>query len=284
MFYNSNINVDPNSNNEYTAAELREYYSIEAANRLISAQHSDYLLLDGSVKALGYNDNGKSKLRRLHNIKSIAAGSFFTCGLTHDGTVQSTAIESMNPTLPGISDAVAIAAGHSHSLGLRADGTVVATGDNSSGQCNVNNWHDIIAISGGVRHSAAIMRGRIAVATKYTGDPECNGGQCDIENWNHNIAQISAGATHTFAVNEKGDILATKNLLFGRFDQQFAVLCDTTNVYDRLFVSYENLFNERDDMRLKKEREKKGVCSYCGGEFKGLLMKKCTNCGRKKNY
>jgi hypothetical protein len=40
----------------------------------------------------------------------------------------------------GWSDIVQVAAGLSHTVGLKADGTVVATGNNSSGQCNVSDW------------------------------------------------------------------------------------------------------------------------------------------------
>lgn len=32
------------------------------------------------------------------------------------------------------------------------------------------------------------------------------------------------------------------------------------------------------------ERMKKGLCQYCGGEFKGLFTKKCSVCGKKKDY
>ena len=34
-----------------------------------------------------------------------------------------------------------------YTVGLRSDGTVVATGANSYGQCDVQNWRNIIAIS-----------------------------------------------------------------------------------------------------------------------------------------
>ena len=27
-----------------------------------------------------------------------------------------------------------------------------------------------------------------------------------------------------------------------------------------------------------------GKCPYCGGEFEGVLVKKCVQCGRKKDY
>lgn len=36
--------------------------------------------------------------------------------------------------------------------------------------------------------------------------------------------------------------------------------------------------------RTKEERRSQGVCEYCGGEFKGLITKRCSKCSREKNY
>lgn len=41
---------------------------------------------------------------------------------------------------------------------------------------------------------------------------------------------------------------------------------------------------EQQRLALEKERREKGVCQHCGGEFKGLFMKKCAVCGRRKDY
>ena len=46
---------------------------------------------------------------------------------------------------------------------------------------------------------------------------------------------------------------------------------------------------EKKEEILKKEcrekvRREKGFCQYCGGEFKGLLIKKCSICGKRKDY
>ncbi len=42
---------------------------------------------------------------------------------------------------------VAISAGGFHTVGLCEDGMVVAVGSNESGQCDVSNWRDIVALS-----------------------------------------------------------------------------------------------------------------------------------------
>ena len=41
---------------------------------------------------------------------------------------------------------------------------------------------------------------------------------------------------------------------------------------------------EQQRLVLKKIRREKGVCQHCGGDFKGLLIKKCAVCGRRKDY
>jgi len=40
----------------------------------------------------------------------------------------------------------------------------------------------------------------------------------------------------------------------------------------------------QEDLRRKAARRQKGVCQYCGGTFNGLFTKKCSNCGRVKDY
>ena len=41
---------------------------------------------------------------------------------------------------------------------------------------------------------------------------------------------------------------------------------------------------EQQRLALEKERREKGVCQHCGGEFKGLFIKKCAVCGQRKDY
>ena len=36
--------------------------------------------------------------------------------------------------------------------------------------------------------------------------------------------------------------------------------------------------------KLLSEWVRQGKCSYCGGEFKGLFVKKCSSCGKEKSY
>ena len=41
---------------------------------------------------------------------------------------------------------------------------------------------------------------------------------------------------------------------------------------------------EQQRLALERKRREDGVCQYCGGDFKGLFIKKCAVCGRRKDY
>lgn len=41
---------------------------------------------------------------------------------------------------------------------------------------------------------------------------------------------------------------------------------------------------KRKSEALKAERREKNLCQYCGGEFKGWLIKKCSACGKRRDY
>ena len=68
-----------------------------------------------------------------------------------------------------------LAAGRGHALLLTEDGTVKAAGDNGSGQCDVNQWQDVVAVAAGYAHSLGLTAdGRVLAA----GNNEY--GQCDV--------------------------------------------------------------------------------------------------------
>ena len=64
----------------------------------------------------------------------------------------------------------------SHTVGLKSDGTVVAVGLNNYGQCDVEGWTDIVAVSAGARHTVGLKSDGTVVAVGYKFS-----GQCDVE-------------------------------------------------------------------------------------------------------
>ena len=72
----------------------------------------------------------------------------------------------------------AIAVGPSHSVGVREDGTVVATGKNDYGECDVQDWKQIIAVKACQRHTMGLKAdGTVIVTGEHTD------GKYDVSGW-----------------------------------------------------------------------------------------------------
>ena len=95
-----------------------------------------------------------------------------------------------------------IATGAEHSVGLKADGTVVAVGHNEYGQCDVQDWTDIVAVSAGNFHTVGLKADGTVVATGLGGN-----GECDVSGWT-DIVAISAGNDHTVGLKANGTVVA----------------------------------------------------------------------------
>ena len=144
--------------------------------------------------------------------KMIIAGTYHhTVGLKADGTVVAVGENKYGQcNVNDWLDIVAICAGDDYTVGLKADGTVVAVGYNKDGQCNVNGWRDIVAISAGFRHTVGLKADGTVVAV---GDNEA--GQCNVNGW-RDIVAISAGDDHTVGLKADGTVVAEGWNAFGQ--------------------------------------------------------------------
>ena len=88
-----------------------------------------------------------------------------------------------------------------HTVAVKNDGTVLATGNNQHGQCNVDDWSDIIAISAGFQHTVGLKADGTVVAT---GSNDC--GQCDVIDW-RDIVAIHAKGTNTVGLKSDGTVV-----------------------------------------------------------------------------
>ena len=76
-------------------------------------------------------------------------------------------------------------------MALRTDGTVAAVGGWNKGECDVEDWTDIVAVAAGGNHTVGVRSDGTAVAT---GNHDY--GRCDVEDWTDLVA-VSAGRYHT---------------------------------------------------------------------------------------
>ena len=174
---------------------------------------------DGTVVAVGDNDDGQCDVSGWSDIVAIAAGGYHTVGLRRDGTVVAVGAAGSGRAnnygqcdVSGWSDIVAVAAGRFHTVGLRRDGTVVAVGGNRYDKCDVSGWSDIVAVAAGITHIVGLRRDGTVVAVGDNDD-----GQCDVSGWS-DIVAVAAGGHHTVGLRRDGTVVAVGYNEYGQCD------------------------------------------------------------------
>jgi len=200
--------------------KFKKYYDCIS----VGGYHTVGLKTDGTVIAVGKNDDGQCDTSSWRNIVAIAAESYHTVGLKADDTVVVVGKNGDGQCdTSSWRDIVAIAAGSYHTVGLKADGTVVAVGKIGDGQCDTSSWRDIVAIAAGSYHTVGLKADGTVVAVGKIGD-----GQCDTSSW-RDIVAIAAGSYHTVGLKADGTIVAA-----GCNDND---RCDTSSWRDIVAIS-----------------------------------------------
>lgn len=60
--------------------------------------------------------------------------------------------------------------------------------------------------------------------------------------------------------------------------------CDNLHEFEVLDDSWRFMLDSSKGYERRKKRINQGVCTYCGGKFKGWATKVCKACGREKDY
>ena len=137
----------------------------------------------------------------------VAAGGEHTVGLKSDGTVVAMGYNNDGQcNVGGWTDIVQVAAGGKHTVGLKADGTVVAVGDNAYGQCNVGSWADITQVCAGgwafEGHTVGLTSDGTVIAVGHNGAGECN-----VGGWT-GITQVTASYRLTVGLKADCTVVA----------------------------------------------------------------------------
>ncbi len=180
--------------------------------------HTVGIKSDGTVVAVGDNESGQCDVDFWKDIVAVSAGNYHTVGLKSDGTVVAVGDnENGQCNVGGWKDIVAVSAGDYHTVGLKSDGTVVAVGRDNEGQCNVDGWRDIVAVSAGFGHTVGLKLDGTVVATQYNEVVFVYSGQCDVDNWN-DIVAVSARQNRTVGLKSDGTVVAVGNVNRGACD------------------------------------------------------------------
>jgi alpha-tubulin suppressor-like RCC1 family protein len=167
--------------------------------------HTVGLKSDGTVVAVGRNDEGQCDVGRWTDIIQISAGQIHTVGLKSDGTVVAKGSKVCWRGVGDWSHITQLAAGMYHTVGLKTDGTVVAVGNNGDGQCNVGEWTDIVKV-------AASKLGGITYGLRPDGTVVAVGndayGQCDVGSWT-DIVQVTTYWFYVVGLKNDGTVITT---------------------------------------------------------------------------
>ncbi|MBO4354545.1 MAG: hypothetical protein J5860_06325, partial [Clostridia bacterium] len=148
----------------------------------------------------------RGAFRKTTQMQPPPASSFLTTGLnTYEvnhriGKITKNMVINMS----------SIAAGGLHSAVVFSSGRVKAFGMRSYGQCNVENWGNIVSVAAGNHHTVGLCENGTCVATGYNGY-----GQCDVGSWT-NICQVAAGVGHTVGLCENGTCVAVGDNTYGQ--------------------------------------------------------------------
>ena len=170
------------------------------------SRHIVGLKTDGTVVAVGNNEEGQCNVCRWTDIAQVTGGTDHTVGLKAGGTVVAVGDNDYGQCEVGNwTDIIQVAAGNYHTVGLKADGTVVTVGDNEDGQCEVGNWTGIVQVTAGYYHTVGLKSDGMVLAAGY---PEnAYYGQCEVGGWT-DIVQVAARGCVTVGLKSDGTVVA----------------------------------------------------------------------------
>ena len=170
-------------------------------------------ILDGNKKRSSYSQEELKQFREGLPKHTIEAGDSTSVGLKSDGTVVAVGSNSTGQCkVDDWNNIIAVSAGDNHTVGLKANGSVVAVGSDYDGRCSFGDRNDIVAISAGELHSVGLKDDGtvVAVGDNYKG-------QCDVGVW-EDIVAVSAGHYHTVGLKADGTVVAVGDNNYNQCD------------------------------------------------------------------
>ena len=271
---------------------------------------------DGTVVANGENKYGECNIDSWTDIIDIATSGHHTVGLKSDGTVVATGKnENGQCDISEWKDIVSISVYIQTTYGLKKDGTVIATGDynsfenarnvcalekqrgkyailsngklydyfldeNDAAECQLLKWENLVSVSYN-HHAVGLKVDGTVVAVDTLGEDE--EGKCNVENWS-NVVAVYADTSVTFGITEDGRVLVVGDTYDWKSEISSWKLFDSIYTYEQEQQEKHEKRHQQVQQKLMSERREQNLCQHCGGTFKGLFTKKCSSCGKEKDY
>lgn len=199
------------------------------SNNVLSAGviNSMAILDDGTVIAVGNNDEKQCEVATWNDIVSIDSYGCFSIGLDKTGRVKLAGVyDGKDVVIDTWENIVDVAVGERFVVGLKADGTVVADGHNANRQLNVGEWKDVIAIDAGWNYTVGLTQNKeLLFAGKDNGQREEFISKKDEWKDVVNIAASGGGdhykcrgKGHTVGLKSDGTVVAIGDNSYGQCD------------------------------------------------------------------
>ncbi len=168
-----------------------------------AAKHTVGLRSDGVVAAVGRDEEFQCRVNEEASVVAISVEEEYSVLLWTSGKIgfTGTCNTLIFDALPKMENMVAISAEDGHFVGLKSDGTVVAVGKNNYGQCDVEDWRDIVEIATGKNHT---------VGLKADGTVEITGSSkeshSEVGKW-RDIVSVAARDSQTIGLKADGTVV-----------------------------------------------------------------------------
>lgn len=186
------------------ALQIQQEWYDEAEGMLARMEYARAAAAFGGLKDYGDSaERSNSLWDSIAKRQTLTAGGWYTIGMTEDQSAIGCGINMDGQcNVEEWNNLLSISAGWSHTIGLKTDGTVIAAGYHGDDRCDVENWENIVAIDAGQWHTVGLQTNGLVVGTGCDND-----GRLDFSLWNE-IADVRAGRNHTVGLKADGSVVA----------------------------------------------------------------------------
>lgn len=159
---------------------------------------------NNTVISLGVGDKLKQQTNTWKDIVKIYVKNDAVYGVRENGTVIYAGVCDYEGSeyIYSWENVESLSLGEKHMVAVTKNATMYALGMNSNGECNIDDWYDIIQVATAY-HTVGVCKDGKVFATG-----ENNFGECDVKSW-QDIVQVAVGDFYTLGLTSSGKVLAT---------------------------------------------------------------------------
>jgi len=281
--------------NDYGKCDVSDWKDIVAVSA--GSQYTIGLKSDGTVLYAGKKfkkyDSYIKEINSLENIVDICLGRRFLAALRKNGTVKVIEISDISGSKTNLKNFVhgwrniaAIYAEGDYIFGCKENGEIVS---NLIMKNKKEDLQDVVAvrlncISSYERFPVFFKVDGTFYSEKLIGDININGIEVEYGIYLKTDGTVTVSGEHNETLRDAQAWKLFDNIY--NWDEKRKAIDEAKKAEERRQEEErKKREEERKEMeRCRSNRRAQGLCQHCGGTFKGLFTKKCSSCGKEKDY